>query len=266
MALAKTSEESVSSKGILPPNDEHEQRSKVTINSRDVVVPAASEILLDFTGSTLPHAPVILVLPDSSLSKEFHTSSSGFAETIKVTTLCSPLPDTENVISFAESLAAKISEYRIKRVTVLGFGAGATVAQAFAVKFPHLVRRVVLVDATARVAPSLSVRIIDKLERFLPFGLPMKSLTADFDSRPLLHRLRCPAIVAISPLASNFIISESQLIASKIPNARIIKLKNDTLQPPTIYSNELIEVVSSFLDAPAKRSQKPGGSLSKDTE
>lgn len=168
-----------------------------------------------------------------------------------------PLPHVEHVPEYTADLARALDDAGVKRLTLIGVSGGGSVAQALAVELPGIVRRVLLVDPTARITPSLSTRIIDRVERFLPTGLPLRSLTAAFDSRPLLHRLRCPVLVLVSPSAGLFEQSQARLIARRAPNARLRHLTEALYDDEGHVSGELAGMLEEFNLTPAKRSQKP---------
>lgn len=172
---------------------------------------------------------------------------------------CAALPEVDQVERYTARLSASLEQGGVKRLTLLGTGAGASVAQALGVALPGIVRRVLLVDPTARITPSLGTRIIDRLERFLPTGLPLRSLGNQFDSRPQLHRLRCPVLILVSMRATLFEQSQARVIARRAPNARLQRMSTALLDASGRLSSELLELLEQFNLTPAKRSQKPVG-------
>lgn len=166
------------------------------------------------------------------------------------------LPAINRVLNAAERLADEVLTAGAKRVTVFGVGAGATVAQALTVVAPELVRRLVLLDATARLTPSFAVRAIDWLERYLPLGLPLRQLTDDFDSRPYLHRMRAPTMVLVSPNAGLYIKHQGNFIAAKLPNATLWHLHSTPINPLGELSAEIINLLTEFQQVPTKLPQR----------
>jgi pimeloyl-ACP methyl ester carboxylesterase len=144
----------------------------------------------------------------------------------------------------------------VKRATFLGIAAGGAVVQAMSNVYPKTVRRVILLDSSARVAPGFWQKVSDYLEEFFPLGLPLRSLSAEFDSRPMLHRIHCPALVLVSASAGVWLEDQAKMIARRIPNAWFAKLKGSSLNHEGVLSEELRSKVKEFLQVPAKRPQK----------
>ena len=164
------------------------------------------------------------------------------------------LPEGKDVISFSEVLLSQIEKLSLKRINLIGFYQGANIVQALTILSPRLFRRVVLIDPMARVSPSLKTKIIDFIEKYLPVGLPFRASTKEFDSRPFLHRIRCPVVVLKSPDASFYTQAESDYIASKIPNCYLVSLKEKII--PKNFSDEFLSIVKDFNQSPVKRPQK----------
>ncbi len=169
--------------------------------------------------------------------------------------LHSPLPDIHHVFQYAEALEKRLITLGVKRSSVFAIGPGGTVGQALAIIAPSLVRRLILLDATARLSPSLLTRVIDRLERHLPLGLPLHKLGGAFDSRPFLHRIRCPVLVATSVDASAYAVAQAAFMSEKIPNAFSLRLSSRTFEYGSL-SVELAGLLRTFLQVPVKRPQK----------
>ena len=129
-------------------------------------------------------------------------------------------------------------------------------AQAVAIEYPKLVRRLVLLDATTQLEPNLVSRAIDRVEQFLPLGLPLRSLSRHYDSRSMLHRIHCPTLVFVSPQASVFTRAQSEMIARRIPNAWRSLLKSPPLSRESVFSAEVQGLLEEFLQVPVKCPQK----------
>ena len=221
-------------------------------------VAIAQQITFSVAGRTDRHSPVLLCigtpgdplhdgLPSEQLSGEF-----------RVITLTSPLPAVERVVEYSTAVESELKQLGVKRATLLGAGAGASVVQALAVFHASSVRRVILVDPTARLSPGLGMRIIDRIEHFLPFGLPLRKLNDAFDSRPFLHRLRCPTLILSTPSAGLFHRQQASYLAKKIPNARWRELPSQAVALTSKqWSDALSSEIKAWSDTPAKRSQKP---------
>ena len=138
----------------------------------------------------------------------------------------------------------------VRQATYIGFGPAATVVQNLVILKPKLVRSLVLVDATMRAHPTLWQCLSDRIERFLPLGLPLRFRSADFDGHPLLHRMRCPALIVTSRHASQLARSQASEFASSMPSAwrEVLVSENE--------ARELTELVVQFQNVPAKAPQR----------
>lgn len=213
----------------------------------------ASELkLLSPNGST---SSILVIVPgavrDLRVARE--TAES---EEVRTYLVQSSAPNVWNINEHVERLMHDLSGERIKRATIIGVDSGASVAQAFAVRHPKSCRRLILVNPTTRVSPSVFDRAIDSVERFLPLGLPLRRLSKAFDSRPILHRIRCPMLVLSSPEASLFQLSQAEEIARRTPTAWHRKLKNPYHTDAGELSGELMQFVEEFLKVSVKQPQK----------
>lgn len=192
------------------------------------------------------NASPLLIISDSD-SRECDELTRELGDEFSILALSGGLPAQSEVMAFSQSLMRHLESQKIKRITVCGIRAGAAIAQALSVLDPKQIRRLILLDATTRLEPGVLSRSIDWLERFLPLGLPLRSLSRDFDSRPFLHRIRCPSLVLHSPGAGLYLRSQANYLAHKIPNAWLRPLYNE---------QELAALVLEFMQVPTKRSQK----------
>ncbi|MBL7662301.1 alpha/beta hydrolase [bacterium] len=146
------------------------------------------------------------------------------SEEFKLYQLASALPDLNSVDQFAAKLGSYFEGFSTRKMTAIGIGAGGTLVQDLAIRYPKLVRRVILINATTRICPSLGTRMIDWIESHLPLGLPLRKLSKAFDSRPELHRVRCPALIVTLPRATHFETAQAELLVNAIPNAYAAKV------------------------------------------
>lgn len=168
----------------------------------------------------------------------------------------SPLPPVDKVTEYSETLRRTLIKQHIKRATIFGIGSGATVAQSLAVSAPKIVRRLVLLDAAPRLAPGFLCRTVDRIERFLPLGLPLRRLRAHYDSRPTLHRIHCPTLLMLSDAAGAYETEQADFIRSRIPNCWFENLHSVYDEKRFEFSSELQEILTKFLQVPVKRPQK----------
>jgi hypothetical protein len=164
--------------------------------------------------------------------------------------------DPRRVIEYAESISDELSVRKIKRAGILGLGLGASIAQAIAARTSRFIRRVILIDALTRVSPSQLEKCMDRIEKTLPLGLPLRSLSSDYDSRPELHRIQCPVLALRTPQADTFLDSQFDLISRRIPNCWKKKLSDPIHTDANDYSEELIDLLIQFEEVPAKSPQK----------
>lgn len=205
-------------------------------------------------------APTLLMLGDFAGHAEHAQAYAAFASAFgEGATVIRPqqLPGEDRVVEFTEALLDELEASRTKRVVGFGVGRGGSVVQELAIRTPRLVRHVILLNSTTRLAPNRLSRAIDKLERLSPFGLPLRRLSRSYDSRPSLHRLRCPLLVLTEPDASLFVRAQTREILSHAPNAWHYALTAASIDPQSnIVSEELAEIVRNFLEVPTKRPQK----------
>jgi len=199
----------------------------------------------------------LVVIPDGCLlPPEAAKLATELAADFMPYVLSAVPPPQSEVFDFVARLSAELARLKIKRATVCGFGSGGTVAQALALMEPKFVRRLILLDPTTRVAPGWISRAVDRVERMLPLGLPLRPLSQNFDSRPFLHRLRCPVLILTQRGASDYIVAQSRYIASKVPNSWVSTVADGTTSAGPFLTPELKARLRDFLQAPTKRPQK----------
>jgi hypothetical protein len=218
------------------------------------------EIKLHIVESNTPNNTALLLIPGRVLSEqEIEELSAPLSASFKVLTLRNDLPASMEVFDFADSLEAELKKLRVKTCTVLGISSGSSLAQAISIRYPKRIRRVALVDAIPRVAPSSLMKLIDRIEGILPLGLPFRSLSNDFDSRPMLHRIHCPCLIAVSPSANNYTREQSNMLGQRIPNSWSHELSQEVITDKDgklLLSAEFEKLLLEFLLVPAKKPQK----------
>ncbi len=215
------------------------------------------EIKLTRHGSGEVSAHTLLLIPGKPLSDEETSKLLGsFPESFSLLLMRSIPPKPREVIDFAKALFAAAEQEKLKRASVLGIGAGGSIAISLCDLFPKFVRRLILLDTCTRLEPSIMAETIDRLEAFFPLGLPLRRLGEDFDARPLLHRLHCPTLVLSSPSSGAYERTQSELIAGRVPNAWLKRLDSAPFQADQSASSELVDLVAEFLEVAAKRPQK----------
>ena len=209
-----------------------------------------------------PAQSIFVLIPNRTISEnEARQLAAGLTAFFKTYVVTSSLPKVDEVLSFAELLSEKLSDERIRWATVCGIGPGASIAQALALVDTKVIRRLILVDATTRLAPGLRTRIIDRIERFLPLGLPLRTSSKEFDARPMLHRIHRPTMVVVTSQASTYVKSQCALVARNMPTAWLSQLSltesgGAAIDPKGLLSSELLSLINQFVEVPAKRPLK----------
>lgn len=198
----------------------------------------------------------LLFLPAHSVaSEEGEQLTARFSRRHRTYVTLGELPEFDRVEPYARNLALLLEERSLKRVTVIGVGRGGAVSLALAEVASKSVRRAVLIDPTVRLSPGRATRFIDKVESFLPLGLPLRKVSQAFDARPFLHRIHSPVLVLLSPDAGEFEEEQGKLIANRLPNAWLRTLQQTPLQTQHL-SEEVERAIEEFIEVPTKRPQK----------
>jgi pimeloyl-ACP methyl ester carboxylesterase len=159
----------------------------------------------------------------------------------------------------ADSFESLLSGLRIRQASFVGIAAGATLVQNLALENPKVVRTLVVVDASLRPHPSRLERLLDGIERKLPFGLPLRLGSKGFNVRAFAHRLRCPMLLVGTRRASRFIAQELKVLGAAAPTAWFVSLaaaNDDVGVGDDAEAKELCELILTFQDVPAKCPQK----------
>jgi len=181
----------------------------------------------------------------------FATSlSTVVAEKARVVLLEVDLITKSNWPLLSEEVQARLKELSIRQASFIGFGAAGSLVQNIYLLQPRLIRTVVLIDASTRPHPDFFTRVTERLERTLPLGLPLRKHQKGFDSKPFLHRIRCPTLIVKSSQSTVYQRSEAEVLSSGLPTSWLLSLESEN------EVNELEEHVSLFQDVPAKRPQK----------
>lgn len=138
----------------------------------------------------------------------------------------------------------------IRQASFVAFAGAASILLNLALIDLKLVRSMVLVDASTRPNPNIFQKFIDKVENFLPLGLPLRSYGKDFDSKSFLQRLRCPVLILSTINATNYINSEKELFKTGLPTAWAVSVSSEN------QVQQIHEAVMDFQKTPAKCPQK----------
>lgn len=194
----------------------------------------------------------VVVVPGSVvLERECETEVLPFAQHYPVLVAAEAPTAATAVSSYPERLETALRALKVKRLSLIGFGLGATALIRFCVQDPELIRRVVLVDPVFRSGESSKERFLGFVESVIPMGLPLYTSKLAFDTRSFIHRLRCPVSIVHTPQGEplpGFI--------KRIPNARLLELREPPFRANGRLTPRMIEHIESFLEVPVKRSQK----------
>ena len=198
----------------------------------------------------------VLYLPPVSLPSERACSAVGtLSGRYRTFVATGQLPTMEGVSECVTAIHHRLEELQLRRVTLIGVGAGGAISQALAVRAAKVVRRLILIDPSLRLSPGIGTRVIDRVEAFLPLGLPLRSASNAFDGRAFLHRIHCPVLVLVSSGAGEFVREQCGLIAKRVPNAWLRQLAGEALAEERL-TVEVESCVESFFEVPPKRPQK----------
>ncbi|NBO19860.1 MAG: hypothetical protein EBV03_11700, partial [Proteobacteria bacterium] len=135
-----------------------------------------------------------------------------------------PVINDHNWEGLTTELLALLSEKTVRHAAFISFGACGALVQALALQALKMVRTIVLVDASTRAHPSRISRLVDRVEQWLPLGLPLRLAQSGFDAKPFLQRIRCPVLVVSSPAGSAYERSEAAVLEAGLPTAWMASL------------------------------------------
>lgn len=156
----------------------------------------------------------------------------------------------ENWLSISEEILKKLEELNIRQASFVGFGATTSICQHIALVNNKLTRSLVLINPMTRPNPTGLQKIIDRLENFLPLGLPLRQKTKNFDSKPFLQRLRSPLLILTTDDVDHYTERESQIMLKRVPTSWHFKLKKDAAE------KQASELINEFENVPVKCPQK----------
>jgi len=192
-----------------------------------------------------------IVLHEPGVYTSFATSLAAVvADKARAILLETDVISDDNWSQLSDAVLEQLQILSIRQASFIGFGAAGSLIQNLYLVQPRLIRTAVLIDASTRPHPDFLTRSIDKLENLLPLGLPLRKHQRGFDSKPFLHRIRCPTLVVISSKSTAYQRSEAEVLNSSLPTSWLLKLESD---------NEVLELEKntiSFQEVPAKRPQK----------
>jgi len=220
------------------------------------------KIDLETKGSFSQGEAVLVYLPEQPGLEDTGFYSGNFKNLV---VLKSPLPGTEGLEEYTTSLIAEIKELDVKRATIVGVRGGGVLAQAITLADRKLCRRLVLVNSSTRLEPGRFQSAIDFIEKTLPFGLPLRLSTDEFDSRSYAHRIDCPSLVVTCSDSTSYERRQARLFQNILPNVWHIRCESPLYKGHRNISGTVTKLVEEFTKIPPRRPQKnipPGDNVS----
>lgn len=150
----------------------------------------------------------------------------------------------------SDELDASLVARGIRHCPIVGVGEGAIIAHYLAVYRPKLCQSLILIDPVFERLSTWLSRLVDRIERVLPLGLPLRVGTDSFLPAPFLHRIRCPTLVVSSRGTGVGGEDATALMTQRIPNGWYESVKADA---------EVADCIRSFLPVRHRYPMRRGG-------
>ncbi|MBN8549251.1 MAG: hypothetical protein J0M12_08060 [Deltaproteobacteria bacterium] len=194
--------------------------------------------------------PFVILHEDSAYELSCVRIAAALGERTRTILLRSPRISDTNWRELTELLQSKLKELSIRQASFVGFGAAGALVQNLCLADLKMVRTVAFVDAASRAHASFFSRCVERVERSLPLGLPLRRRAQGFDSKPYLQRIRCPALVITTPLADAYIRAQAEVLEMKLPTSWRLEVSG------TEDVSELSRYILEFQEVPARCPQK----------
>ena len=158
--------------------------------------------------------------------------------------------DSFNWRTATTALSDKLNEVKLRQATFIALGPAGAILQNLCLSEPKLVRSAVFVDASTRPHPSAWLKLLDRLERGLPMGLPFRAASPSLDARSLLQRIRCPSLVLSTAQADAYLREQAKVMSANLPTSWYFDLSEKNA------ADQIRDVVLAFEQVPAKCPQK----------
>lgn len=195
----------------------------------------------------------VTIVDDDRYSELVNSVAGQISQRARSVVLKTPPILADNWSSIAKDMADALSKLGIRQSSFIGVGSCAALAEDLALTAPKSVRSLVVIDSPLRPHPTMWERVVDALERRLPFGLPLRLGSKGFNVRSYAHRLRCPVLTVATKRATQFVKSELAALGNLAPTSWHISLRGIT---DADQARELCDIVVGFQDTPAKCPQK----------
>jgi pimeloyl-ACP methyl ester carboxylesterase len=195
----------------------------------------------------------VTLVDDDRYSALITSVSARISQKARSVVLKTPPVLVDNWRAIAKDMTDRLAALGIRQASFVGVGSCAALAEDLALSAPKSVRSLIVIDSPLRPHPTRWERIVDTLERRLPFGLPLRLGSKGFNVRSYAHRLRCPVLTVATARASHFVASELAALGALAPTSWHLSLRGKS---ETEEARELGDIVFEFQDTPAKCPQK----------
>lgn len=132
----------------------------------------------------------------------------------------------DNWSKVSDAVNDLMQKSQLRLCTFVSFGSACSITQYLALKYPKLLKTMILFDASSRAHPTWFLNLVDEIESKLPLGLPLRFNSKELDTKPFLHRLRLPTLIVTTNKASAHELNEAALLEDRIPTAWRLRLED----------------------------------------
>ncbi len=159
----------------------------------------------------------------------------------------------ENWQEISRQFIELLDSHGVRQASFVGVEDAGSIVQHLALTNLKRIRRIVLIDPATRAHPRLFDKITDWVEKKLPLGLPLRVVGKAFDSKPFLHRIRCPVLLVKSRTSNEAELAEIEFMSNHLPTAWMVDLSADNNDSEI---ESLNAAISEFQLVAAKRPRK----------
>lgn len=169
-----------------------------------------------------------------------------------------PLINDQNWNEITEALQNSFDREGLRQISLIGFGDAAVVAQSTTLKNLRgnrsvSIRSLMVIDGVCHAHATWWLKVIGRIEKSLPLGLPFRNNERGFDSKPFLQRIRCPVLVATTWRATSYEREQAELMCKRLPTAWRLELSEER------ETDQIVEEFLVFREVPVKCPQKKVG-------
>ncbi len=191
---------------------------------------------------------LVLIEKDSELQVEMKKLTETLQEKSRIVLCEVDKVSSENWDRVCSDLDKAKTEVKLRHYSIVGFEGAGNLAQNLYLANANSVRSMILVNSSSRPAPSNFDKIMQKIEKTLPMGLPFRKRSAEFDSKSYLQRMRCPVLVACTAKASEYVNKQYDILLDGLPTSWGVKINKNL--------DEFSSIVKDFESVPAKCPQR----------